>query len=171
MNLTPFIIVVVIVFRLLLAESKNATQSAVKALLKLRFRKGADLLGNNFIDSRKLFIKLNRQLPNIMLINGINVNEAVKFLEASLRRNIKTIYRHNQFSFEEQCALFNMIIIVTKDNKVIEIGNGYVELQYAVNSSAWANALAKDLAQFQLEITTKVLSQNVCIRGFAGQLN
>lgn len=169
----PFIIVIVVIVRIIttVREHQGRGKGTIRRLQRLRITKVQGLIANNFIDSKHLFVKLNRQLPSVMLVNGIDVNKAVRFTEANLGNNITTVYKHKQYDFSEQQIIFNMLIIVTNDNRVIEIGSSYVELLYTAEQASWADYMAKELAAFRLNDTEKPVAKAVCIRGFAGYMN
>ncbi|TKK66645.1 hypothetical protein FC093_16545 [Ilyomonas limi] len=163
----PFVIIAVVIVRVIISACKIAesNKTVARRFRKLRISSGKSLIANNFVDSKHLFIKLNKQLPNVMLINGIDVSQAVKLLEAKLNSSIKTVYKHKQFDFDEQQIVFNMMIIVTSDNRIIEVGNSYVELLYTAEHALWADYLANELAAFQLCSTATSFSKTVCVRG------
>jgi hypothetical protein len=171
--MTPFVIIAVVIVRVIISVCKSAenNKTVARRFRKLRISSGTGLIANNFVDSRQLFVKLNKQLPNVMLINGIDVSQAVKLLEAKLDSSIKTVYKHRQFDFNERQIVFNMMIIVTSNNRIIEVGNSYVELLYAAEHASWADCLAKELSAFQLCSTATSFAKTVCVRGFAGQVN
>jgi hypothetical protein len=143
-----------------------------RGVSRLRIRKAVALLANNFIDSKQLFVQLNRELPNVMLINGIDVNKAIILIEAKLD-NIRAVYRHEQFDFADQQIVFNMIIIVTRDGRIVEISSiyNYVELLYTADQAQWADYMAKELSTFRLNVADGAIARNVRITGFAGREN
>src|SRR4051812_28102514 len=123
--MAPIIIIVVIIIRIITTIFRNEdfNQFIKRRFTKIRIKNGVDLLANNFIDSRQLFVNLNRELPNVMLINRIDSNEAVNLIEHNMAAGILTIYRHQEFDFTEQRASFNMMIVVLTDGRIIEVGN------------------------------------------------
>ena len=144
----------------------------VRGLSRLRIRKAAGLFDINFIDSKQLFVQLNKELPNVMFINDIDVDKAIMLMESRLD-NVRAVYRHEQFDFTEQQVAFNMVVIVTRDGCIIEISSiyNYVELLYTIDQTPWANCLAKDLSAFRLNTADSAIARNVCVTGFAGQVN
>ena len=167
-----WIIVIVFVIRFVIDTNKNASLLPyANALQKFRIKPTAGLIANNFIDSKHLFIKLNRELPNVLLINEVDVNKVTKLIEETVNTNMRAVYKHRQFDFNRKRPLFNMIIMVTHDKNIIEIGNGYVELLYTPRHVMWADKLAQDIAQHRIEKETKVLTRDICVTGFAGSIN
>ncbi len=163
----PLIIIVIgLIERIIIAACERycTTQEGFR---KLRITKGTRLIDNNFIDSKQLFVKMNKELPNVMLINGIDMTSAFSLLLERLGNNVRTVYRHEQFDFTEQQVVFNMVIIVLNDKSVIEVGSSYVELLYTSAKMPWAASLVQELSAFQLSTIGKASSGNVCITGFA----
>jgi hypothetical protein len=168
-----FLIIVAIVRIIIAVWNGDKNEITIKRRLsKIRIRKAAGLIASNFIDSKQLFVQLNEELPNVTLINEINVNKAIQLIEANLD-NVKAVYKHRQFDFEGQEIVFNMIIIVTGDGNIVEISSiyNYVELLYTAEKALWADCLAKELSAFRLNIADRAIARNVCITGFAGQAN
>jgi hypothetical protein len=164
------VIVAVLIVRIIIAacESYCTTREGFR---RLRISKASGLIANNFIDSKQLFVKLNKELPNVMLINGVDVKSAFSLLLERLGNNVRTVYRHEQFDFSEQQIFFNMVIIVLNDKSIIEVGRGYVELLYTSAKVPWAESLVQELSAFQLSTIGKASTSNVCVTGFAGQIN
>src|SRR6059058_5532274 len=105
--MTAFVIIVTGIIRGLMAVVRNVDKDAkaVKRLSRLRIRKASDLIASNFIDSKQLFVQVNKELPNVTLINGIDVNKATQLIDTKLGK-IKAVYRHRQFDFTEQQVVF-----------------------------------------------------------------
>src|SRR5690349_14352894 len=145
--MTAFVIIITGVIRGIMAVVGNLDKGTVRRLSRLRIRRTAGLITNNFIDSKQLFVQLNKELPNVMLLSGIDVNKAIQLIDAK-EDNIRTVYKHRQFDFAEQQTVFNMIIIVTGDGCIVEISSiyNYVELLYTADQTLWADALAKELS-------------------------
>ncbi len=173
--MTAFVIIITGIIRGIQAIIWNVDKDgkAVRRVSRLRIRKAADLITSNFIDSKQLFVQVNKELPNVVLINDIDVNKAIKLIDEKLD-NIRAVYKHRQFDFTEQQIVFSMIIIVTSDGSIVEISSiyNYVELLYTEDQALWADALAKELSALRLNVTDRSsIARNVCVRGFAGREN
>lgn len=122
---------------------------------KVRFNN--NLFGNNYIDSKVLFAARFNALPNISLINYIDSSKAYALIMENFGNEVTAVYQYNTFDYNESKTLFNRTIFVLRNKRIIELGYDYAEILYTGRDYAWANILLSDLANFRVNIKTKVI--------------
>jgi len=164
--LVMYIAIGFIIIRILIMILENVSLPAFSFSL---FRKRVFTNGifvNNFIDSRVLFAQRFNQLPNVAVITQVDATQAYALISEKLDYDVIDVYQTNMFDYDESKLYFTMTIIVLANNRMIEIGNGYVEVLYGSSDYAFAQNITKDLAACRIVETVEV-TRTPTIIGFA----
>jgi hypothetical protein len=159
-------IVAVVLVRIFLAIVSHVDLTAWNLKFNKKTRYVAGLFMNNFIDSRVLFVTRFRRLPSVGVITQIDVTQAYAFINEKMSDQIIDVHQANMFDHNEGKTYFNMTILELRNNRMIELGNGYVEVMYTNAHYEWAKVLLEDLAAFKVE-TGVVEEKAPTVIGFA----
>lgn len=139
---------------LMIMESVNLPAFNFRLFSRRAFTNG--IFVNSFIDSRALFATRFNKLPNVAVITQVDATQAYALVTERLGNDIADIFQTNMYDHNESRMYFTMTIMVLANKRMIEIGNGYVEILYTSGDYAFATDLVKELAACRIEETIEV---------------
>jgi hypothetical protein len=160
------LIMCVFLIRIAFALLSYVDLTAWKYNFKPKTKYVAGLFVNNFIDSRVLFVLRYKQLPSVSVITQVDVTKAYAFINKKLKTDIKEIHQANMYEHCDGKTHFSVTILELSKKRMIEIGNGYVEVMYTLDDFDWMQAMMRDLSAFKVE-THVVEEKAPTIIGFA----
>ncbi len=149
---------------LIIMENVNLPSFSMRLFRKKVYTNG--IFVNSFIDSRMLFAMRFNKLPNVAVITQVDATQAYALITEKLNTDVVDIFQTNMFDYEESRMSFTMTILVLANSRMIEIGNGYVEVMYASSDYAFAQNLLQELATCRIVETVEVVKSPTII-GFA----
>lgn len=161
-----YVFIIMIVIRIITIILKNADVIISKFNLKTRTKFVTGLVGNNFIDTRVLFITRFNKVPSITVVTEIQVSDVYAFIIDKMKTEIVDIHQANMFDHNAGKSYFNMTILELNNKRMIELGNGYVEVLYTKLDFGWATDVVREFASFKVE-TEIVETKAPTVIGFA----
>ncbi len=124
------------------------------------------LFVNNYLDAKVLFVARCACVPSIGVITQIDATQAYAFIKEKLDSEVVHVHQVNVYDHDEGSTFFNVTILELNSNRMVEIGNGYVEVLYTQQHYEWAMSLLKELAICRVEIQEAV-DKTPTVIGFA----
>jgi hypothetical protein len=156
-----FIIIRIII---IILESIDITAWKINPKRKTKYVTG--LFVNNFIDSKVLFVARFKEVPSVGVITQVDSCKSYALITERLGHQIVDAHQLNMFDHNEGGCYFTMTIFELADRRMIEIGNGYVEIMYTRPHYEWAMSLLKNLAACKIE-TEQAEAKAPTVIGFA----
>jgi len=130
------------------------------------------LLNQNYLDSRAVFIQLFRELPCMAIITQVDASAAFGYMQERFASDIVRVYQHSFYHQEDEGLVFNVSLLLLAQNRLIEIGSGYVELLHTTGQYDWARVVMSDLATMRQPVEVVMTeSQPTTVLGFARRMN
>lgn len=164
--LIMYIVACFLIVRVILILMQNISLPAFNFRLIRKNVYTSGIFVNNFIESRTFFATRFNMLPNVAVITEIDATKAYALITEKLGGDIVDLFQANMFDYDESRMYFTMTIIVLANNRMIEIGNGYVEVLYASGDYRFAEHLIQELANCRIVETVEV-ARTPTIIGFA----
>jgi hypothetical protein len=134
---------------------------------KSQLRTTAGLFINNYVDGKALFVARYGKLPSIGVITHVDATAAFALVNDSLAAEVVDIHQLNMYDHDEARACFSVTILELTGVRMIEIGNGYVELLHTSTHYAWAMQLLQNLAECKIDTEPVEEARAPTIIGFA----
>lgn len=139
---------------ILLINLASVIRMIARRLLKM-FRRNiisvSNLFVNNYIDSKAFYMYKFNEIPCITFINNIDVSKASEYIRAYMSNEIVVVYQYNHYNHEANELQFNLSIFVLSGRRMVEMGNGYVEVLHSSSQYGFATELVRSLAAFRIE--------------------
>lgn len=119
-------------------------------LFKRRVVANSSIFNNHYVDARALYLCNYNRVPCVTYIIKLDVNKALEYINQHLGIEVTDIYRQSEFSVEEGKSFFNLMIMVLKDQRILEFGTDYLAILHNSADFAWANNLLRQLAEFRI---------------------
>src|SRR5689334_7291335 len=108
----------------------------------LRRIKVLDLLFNgHFIEVKTFYVLQFDKVPCLCFIGNIDVAKAYTYIVEVLGGEVVSVYQHLYFDHDEQKTFFNNTVFVLTQNRMIELGKGYVQILHTPKDYVWPNNL------------------------------
>jgi hypothetical protein len=115
-------------------------------------RKKADTIGlfnGHYIDVKVLYVMEFDKIPCLAFIGEIDTSRALAYINAKFATDLISTFQHNFFDHTQDALFFNNTIIVLDGQRMIELGNNYVQILYRPGDFSWADALVKEMVEFK----------------------
>lgn len=122
------------------------------------------IFNGHYIEVKAFYAWQFNRLPCVHFIGELDVSKAFAHIDERYRYSIENIYQHAWHDHKEDKMLFNNIIFVVKDDRMIELANDYCHILFTPKQYAWSAELVKELTVFR-----KSEAKEVRIMGFARQ--
>jgi hypothetical protein len=123
------------------------------------------LFNGHFIEVKAFYVLQFDKVPCLYFIGNVDVTKIYAHMREVFNSEIVSVYQHMYFDHDEQTTFFNNSVFVLTQNRMIELGKGYVQILHTPEDYVWADNLMKALAEFRMD-ETPIQTQVV---GFARQ--
>jgi hypothetical protein len=104
-----------------------------------------------YIDCKSLYLQLFRRLPCVLYANEIDTAKAIVHLQESYAGEILETLQSASYNRRKERTENNRTVIVFKRGLLVEVDSSYVEIYYAKNDQAFANAMIVSLSSFVVQ--------------------
>lgn len=108
-----------------------------------------ELYDGRYIDGRVFYIHQFRQTPCISYIGSIDAGKAFAWIEAGHAGEVIETYQRNWYDWSEEKQVADVTIFKLAGKKMIEVGDGYVQILFDKNDFAFANRLISEFAGYK----------------------
>ncbi len=136
-------------------------------LTKRKIKAVAGLFVNNYVDGKMLFVSKFGEVASLGVITQIDATAAYALLKDKLGADIVDVHQVNMYDYDEAKNYFTITILELTAKRMIEIGNGYVEVLYTSKHYDWAMQLLDELAVCKAEVQVVEEEKAPTIIGFA----
>jgi len=100
-----------------------------------------DLFGNNYLDSKTLFVRQFNQLPNLHYINGIDGEKLFNAVKTKFAAEIVHEHRYRWFNPAKKKMAFDETILTLRNNIIVVFDEYYCEVLYSGECDAFIEAV------------------------------
>ncbi len=100
------------------------------------------LFSDGYISARMLFLHRFKALPDLRFISMVEKDKAVAAIEKLFDNNIERVFRRNWYCREKKAFQSDVIIIVMKEEVMVEFDRNYCNIYFDTTQGAIADALA-----------------------------
>ena len=152
------------------AQKKNYKPIKRRYNMNLRFRRKINslsmLFNGHYLDAKALYVLRTGKIPCIRFIGEIDGPKAFEYIKENFAEEIKQGYHHSYFDHDKKESLYNNIILVMPNERMIELSSNYCYLFHHADDFEWAARMCEIIAGFRNVANTTTTTQVV---GFARQ--
>ncbi len=109
------------------------------------------LFDGHYLDIKAFYVMEFDKIPAVSFIGELNVTAAFAFVKERFRHEIRNVYQHAYFDYNEQAMLFNNTVFVLSNYRMIELASNYVHVLHTCEHYTWTRNLMDELKKFRIE--------------------
>lgn len=120
---------------------------AKNMILQKRLVRSANIFENHYIETKVFFVNSFRQIPSITFVDDVEASKAFAYISEQFKGVIVDIHQSCFYNRQEGIQQFSRTVFVLKNKLMIELGTGYAEILYTMNSEAFVDNLVRALSE------------------------
>lgn len=135
--------ILIVIFPSILTELKSLFRSVMS-------KRPGQIFENHYIDAKSLYRDRFGSIPNISIIQGVDIGKVFEYVTGICGGRISNIYQSCEYNIEAGKQEFDKTLFVLKNKVVIELAYRYARILYQSEAYQYATDLLNAFSEFKV---------------------